>query len=145
MNKLAESLYREVPDKSEIYHIANGTVFPSSLNTIQVVNDEKYHGAHRYIIQNSRGYNNNRAEYDDSYTKLNFIQKNEDGSIIPGVQDEQLILILLDRARKLNEVYPSKWNDIKVHALNIALDACKGRVKGRIADNIMGELVADKA
>ena len=145
MNKLAESLYREVPDKSEIYHIENGTVFPSSLNAIQVVNDEKYNGAHKYIIQNSRGYNNGRAEYDDSYTKLNFIQKNEDGSIIPGVQDEQLILIMLDRAKKLNAVYPSKWNNIKVHALNIALDACKGRIKGRIADGIMGELKADKA
>ena len=96
MNKLAESLYREVPDKNDIYHIENGTVFPSSLNTIQVVNDEKYNGAHKYIIQNSRGYNNDRAEYDDSYTKLNFIQKNEDGTIIPGVQDEQLILIMLD-------------------------------------------------
>ena len=145
MNKLAESLYREVPDKSEVYHIENGTVFPSSLNTIQVVNDEKYNGAHKYIIQNSRGYNNGRAEYDDSYTKLNFIKINEDGTIIPGVQDEQLILIMLDRAKKLNAVYPSKWNNIKVNALNIALDACKGRVKGRIADNIMGELKADKA
>lgn len=145
MNKLAESLYRDVPDKNDIHHIENGTVFPSSLNTIQVVNDEKYNGAHKYIIQNSRGYNNGRAEYDDSYTKLNFIQKNEDGTIIPGVQDEQLILIMLDRAKKLNAVYPSKWNNIKVYALNIALDACKGRVKGRIADNIMGELKADKA
>lgn len=145
MNKLAESLYREIPDKNDIYHIENGTVFPSSLNTIQVVNDEKYNGAHKYIIQNSRGYNNGRAEYDDSYTKLNFIQKNEDETIIPGVQDEQLILIMLDRAKKLNAVYPSKWNNIKIHALNIALDACKGRVKGRIADNIMGKLQADKA
>ena len=145
MNKLAESLYRRTPDKNDINHIENGVVYPSSLNTIQVVNDGKYNGAHKYIIQNSRGYNNGRAEYDDSYTKLNFIQKNEDGSIIPGIQDEQLILIMLDRAKKLNAVYPSKWNDIKVHALNIALDACKGHIKGRIADGIMGELKADKA
>lgn len=145
MNKLAESLYRRTPNKNDINHIENGVVYPSSLNTIQVVNDEKYCGTHNYIIQNSRGYNNGRFEYDDSFTKLNFIRKNDDGSIVPGIQDEQLILILLDRAKKLNEVYPSKWNDMKVHALNIALDACKGRIKGMIADGIMGELKADKA
>lgn len=143
MNKLAEKLYRETPEN--IKHIDNGVVYPSSLNSIQVVDDKKYGGAHEYILQNSRGYNNGRAEYDDSKTKIIFIQKNDDGSIIPGIQDEQLILVMLDRAKKLNEVYPSKWNNIKIHALNIALDACKGRIKGRIADGIMGELKADKA
>ena len=144
MNKLAEKLYRDTPNKSDIKYIENGVVYPSTINTIKVVDDTKYGGAHNYILQNSKGYNNGVAEYDDSTTEINFIQKNDDGSIIPGVQDEQLILVMLDRAKKLNEVYPSKWNSIKIHALNIALNACKGRVKGRIADGIMGQLKADK-
>lgn len=144
MNKLAEKLYRNTPSKSDIKYIENGVVYPSSLNTIQVIDDPKYGGAHNYILQNSKGYNNGVAEYDESTTEIHFIQKNDDGSIIPGVQDEQLILVMLDRAKKLNEVYPSKWNNIKMHALNIALSACKGRVKGRIADGIMGQLKADK-
>lgn len=145
MNKLANKLYRSAPNNSDIKEIDNGVVYPSTLNTVKVVDDPKYGGAHEYILQNSRGYNNNRAEYDDSTTKIRFVQKSEDGSIIPGVQDEQLILVMLDRAKKLNKVYPSKWNNMKIHALNIALDACKGRVRGRIADGIMGELTADKA
>jgi hypothetical protein len=145
MNKLAEKLYRNTPNKSDIKYIENGVVYPSSLNTIQVIDDPKYGGAHDYILQNSKGYNNGVAEYDDSKTKIHFVQMNEDGTIIPGVQDEQLLLVMLDRAKKLNEVYPSRWNKIKVHALNIALEACMGRVRGRIADGIMGQLKADKA
>lgn len=138
MNKLAESLYRSAPSKSDIKEI-KGFVYPSTLNTIKVVDDQSG-GAYNYILQNSRGYNKGRVEYDDSTTKINFV-KNEDGSIIPGVQEEQLLLILLDRTKKLNKTNPNKWNDLKIQAFNVALDACKGFMKSKIADEALSDLI----
>lgn len=66
--------------------------------------------------------------------------KNEDGTIIPGIQDEQLALAMLDRIKKLNTVYPSKINLLQIKALEIFLDACKLRKDDRIARGVLGKL-----
>ena len=66
--------------------------------------------------------------------------RNDDGSITPGLQSEQLALILLDRVKKLNERYPSEQNDKQIEGLTMYLQACKDRVEERINRGVMGEL-----
>lgn len=115
-------------------------VFPSEQETISVEDDKEYGGAHRYIIQNSLGYNNGEAEYQESYTRIQFVEKNEDGTMSAGVQSEQLAYILLDRCMKLNQRFPSDHNQKMIIGLTIFLEACKERVEERISRGVMGQL-----
>ena len=120
----------------------NFKVFPSEELTIKV--DEQldlgYDGAHSYNIKNSLGFNNGKAEYDESYQNINFVMKRDDGSMMPGLQSEQLVYILIDRTNKLNAKYPSEFNEEMLRGLNIYLDACKARVEDRLSRGVMGEL-----
>lgn len=76
----------------------------------------------------------------DKTTTLQFVQKNEDGTVIPGLQSEQLALILLDRVKKLNAKFPHPTNEKQIAGLEMYLDACKERVQERIDRGVMGEL-----
>ena len=87
-------------------------VYPSEELTITVEDDAIYGGAHRYEAKNSVGFNNGVAEYVESSTTIQFVQKNDDGSIIPGIQSEQLALILLDRCVKLNSRFPVSYTHL---------------------------------
>jgi hypothetical protein len=118
----------------------DGTVFPSDAKTIQVEKDADYGGAHRYEIRNCLGFNNGVTEYVDSKQVVQFVQKNEDGSMIPGLQSEQLVLMLIDRHQKLNNRYPSVQNEKMLAGLQMFLDACKERVEERMNRGVMGEL-----
>lgn len=120
----------------------NFKVFPSEELTIEVddILDPDYGGAHSYNIKNSLGFNNGKANYDESYQNINFVMKRNDGTIMPGLQSEQLIYILIDRTNKLNAKYPSDFNEEMLKGLNIYLDACKARIEDRLNRNVMGEL-----
>jgi hypothetical protein len=115
-------------------------IFPSEEKTIVVVSDPDYGGAHRYSMTNSTGFNNGKAEYVTSAQTIQFVQKNEDGTMIPGIQSEQLAYVLLDRCKKLNNRFPSTHNEKMIAGLNIFLDACKERVQERIDRGVMGQL-----
>jgi len=115
-------------------------VFPSEEETIYVSPDTEYNGAHYYKVQNSVGFKDGKAEYVDGYQKIQFVQKNLDGSMIPGLQSEQLAYILLDRCIKLNKKFPSDHNAKMIAGLDIFLDACRERVEERIERGVMGEL-----
>ena len=117
-------------------------VYPSTKSTIEVVPTDGYNGAHRYRVQLCNGFSSKKNTYDyiDKTTTIQFVQKNDDGSIIPGLQSEQLALILLDRVKKLNERYPSPYNDKQIEGLTMYLQACKDRVEERINREVMGEL-----
>lgn len=115
-------------------------VFPSDENTIQVVYDEVYGGAHCYILRESLGFNKGFAEYIDDAQVIRFVQKMDDGTIIPGLQSEQLALVLLDRTRKLNARYPSAQNEKMMAGLQMFLDACRERVQDRMDRGVMGNL-----
>ena len=95
----------------------NFVVFPSEEQTIKVKSDEIYNGAHYYEIQDSIGYNNNKTEYVDSIQSIQFIEKKDDGTTIPGIQSEQLVYVLLDRI-KLNNRFPSEHNEKMISGLN---------------------------
>lgn len=116
------------------------TVYPSEQKTISVYDDAIYGGAHLYEISNCRGFNAGRTEYGDSVTAIQFVQKNDDGTIIEGVQSEQLVIMLIDRHQKLNARFPSKQNEKMLAGLNTFLEACEERVKERINRGVMGDL-----
>jgi len=115
-------------------------VFPSEERTIYVADEDGYDGAHHYVVKNSIGFNNGKAEYVNETTDIQFVQKNEDGTMIPGVQSEQLAFILLDRCVKLNTKFPSNQNLKMLRGLDIFLDACEERVQERINREVMGQL-----
>lgn len=122
--------------------MVEGVVYPSTEQTIKVIENQKYGSAYAYsIIPMVRLDSNNTTIYNENNPiHLRFVQKLEDGTWVEGIQDEQLAYILLDRAKKLNEKIPSVWNKMKIKALDIYLSACKGRVNQRIAEGKLGTL-----
>jgi hypothetical protein len=115
-------------------------VFPSEEKTIQVVDDPIYGGAHCYAVQHSIGFANGRAEYVPFETRIQFVQKLDDGSVIDGVQSEQLAFVLLDRAIKLNSRFPSPQNEKQIAGLRMFLEGCEERVRDRMDRGVMGDL-----
>lgn len=116
------------------------TVFPSEELTIKVQDDPIYGGAHLYEVRESIGFKDGCAEYVEGTQQIQFVEKLDDGTIIPGLQSEQLAFILYDRCRKLNERFPSPENLNMLAGLEIFLSACKERVENRIKRGVMGEL-----
>lgn len=115
-------------------------VFPSNEKTISVENDPVYGGAHKYEIRHSLGFEDGEPVYNDETTTIQFVQKNEDGSVISGFQSEQLVLAILDRTQKLNNKLPSPQNEKMIAGLQMFLDACEERVSDRINRGVMGKL-----
>lgn len=130
-------------------------VYPSEEKTICVMVPEGdiYGGAHLYYITNCLGFEGGKTQYqfeDDIKDgiaglapvgqRIQFVQKNDDGSIVPGLQSEQLVYVLLDRAVKLNTRFPSAQNAQMIAGLELFLDACRKRVEERISRGVMGEL-----
>ena len=117
------------------------TVFPSKVETIEVIPTDGYNGAHRYRARMLNSFKNGRSNYSTTKTDtIQFVQHHEDDSWTPGWQDEQLLYILIDRAIKLNEKYPHPTNKKKLDGLYMALEACKERVEERMSRNVQGEL-----
>ena len=115
-------------------------VFPSNRKTLMVSDDPDYGGAHFYTIKHSTGFNNGEATYVDEYTSIQFVQKNFDGSIISGVQSEQLAYVLLDRVIKLNNRFSSPQNEKMIAGLQMFLEACEELIRDRIKRGVMGDL-----
>lgn len=119
----------------------NYTVFPSIVKTIFVEEDDIYGGAHDYNIYLCSGFQNDDTTYLQwGNINIPFVKREEDGSFTPGVQSEQLVYVLLDRAIKLNNRFPSIHNEKMIERLSMFLEACEDRIKDRIGRNIMGEL-----
>jgi ribosome assembly protein YihI (activator of Der GTPase) len=91
-------------------------------------------------MKNCTGFSDGNHKYVDSTQEIQFVQKNLDGTIIPGVQSEQLALILLDRARKLNARFPSVQNGQMIDGLQMFIEACEDRVRERMDRGVMGDL-----
>lgn len=115
-------------------------VYPSDHNSISVLDDEDYGGAHTYYLNKCLGFQNGSTKYNRDAHIVQFVQKDEDGTIHPGVQSEQLLLMLLDRHEKLNAKYPSEQHAQFVKGIKMALDAQMSRVIDRENRGIMGEL-----
>lgn len=116
------------------------TVFPCEEKTITVKDDPIYGGAHHYHVQNCLGFENGTSKYGKVATVIYFIKKEEDGTIVPGVQHEQLAIVMLDSIEKLNARFPSPQNAKMIEGLNMFLDASKERVEDRKDRGVMGKL-----
>lgn len=122
--------------------LLDSTVFPSDEKTIMVHDDDIYGGAHNYTIKNCLGFNDGKTQYDNDGSEqvINFVRKTDDGKIVPGLQSEQLVHVILDRCRKLNARFPSAQNEKMITGLEMFLDACRERVQDRLDRGVMGEL-----
>ena len=118
----------------------DAVVYPSNEPTISVVDDATYGGAPCYVIRECLGFNDGKTQYIDTEQVVRFVQKNDDGTMIPGLQSEQLVLALLDRHEKLNARFPSEQNAKMIAGLRMFLEACEERVKNRMQRGVMGEL-----
>ena len=118
----------------------DAVVYPSDERTISVVDDATYGGAHCYVIRECLGFNDGKTQYVDTEQVVRFVQKNDDGTMIPGLQSEQLVLALLDRHEKLNARFPSEQNAKMIAGLRMFLEACEERVRNRMERGVMGEL-----
>ena len=130
------------------FTLIEASVYPSTEKTIAVKQDQ-YGGAHHYRITNCLGHNpvSSNTEYAadaemayHKYQDIEFIFKDEHGNFNPGVQSEQLVLMLIDRHKKLNEKFPSTYNEKAILGLQMFLDACEHRVRDRMHRGVMGKL-----
>lgn len=128
--------------KSQYVKLNNLLVYNSTIPTIEVKLDDTYNGAHRYRVRMAKGFNTKKQciEYSKNTSVIQFIQKDTNGTFKEGFQSEQLVLILLDRIKKLNEVFPCEQNEKQIQALEMFLEACKERVDERLSRGVMGEL-----
>ena len=115
-------------------------VFPSDEKTIHVTEDVDYGGAHKYTFNNCLGFSDGKTQYNESSQTIQFVQKNKDGSMTPGLQSEQLVLALIDRQEKLNAIFPSPFNEKALVGLNMFLEAQRERVEDRMSRGVMGDL-----
>lgn len=118
----------------------DAVVYPSDERTISVVDDAIYGGAHCYVIRECLGFNDGKTQYTETEQVVRFVQKNDDGTMIPGLQSEQLVLALLDRHEKLNTRFPSEQNAKMIAGLRMFLEACEERLRNRMERGVMGEL-----
>lgn len=123
------------------YIFLNDTVFPSEEKTVAPIEvNDTYGGAHTYLVKKCAGFENGKTVYPGGITYIQFVRKNDDGSVIPGLQNEQLYIILIDRLKKLNAKFPDKRNDQQIEHLEALLSLCKERVQERIERGVMGQL-----
>lgn len=120
--------------------VLDAVVFPSDVKSISVFDDKDYGGAHQYVFTNSIGFKDGKAEYVPFTQSIQFVQKNEDGTMLPGVQSEQLVIALIDRTKKLNARFPSGFNVRMIDGLEMFLAACRDRIQDRINRGVMGDL-----
>lgn len=117
------------------------TIFPSTHPSVAVANDnDVYGGAHTYVLENCLGFANGETQYGGGTQTLPFCQKSDDGRITPGVLDQQLAIVMLDRIQKLNARFPCDENALMISALEQFLEASKLRVENRIKRGVMGDL-----
>jgi hypothetical protein len=135
MDKLPE----EKPS-AKMRSLAFARVFPSEEETISCENDDVYGGAHLYTARLSEGFADGKAIYTEDEALIQFVQANEDGTMRPGLQSEQLVLILIDRHQKLHSKFPSPYTHDMLKGLNMFLNASRQRVHDRINRGVMGNL-----
>ncbi|MEX0313428.1 MAG: hypothetical protein AB3N18_04560 [Allomuricauda sp.] len=108
--------------------------------TVEESSDLDYGGAHRYTFKNCVGWQDGMTKYESGEQTIQFVQKNEDGTIIPGLQSEQLLIALIDRHKKLNEKFPCRENALMITKLEECLMWQEARLRDRVDRGVMGDL-----
>lgn len=115
-------------------------VYPTNEVSVRVENDAIYGGAHKYEMKNCVGFVDGETKYEGGTQEIQFVQKNDDGTIIPGLQSEQLLIMLIDRHTKLNNRFSSRSGALAITKMEEALHWLEDRVRERIERDVMGEL-----
>lgn len=125
----------------EMRVVIDSAVFPSTENTIvSIKTDDKFNGAHNYEVKPMLRYEPGvGAAYGLEGMPVTFVKKNDDGTWQPGLQSEQLLLLLIDRHVKMSAVFPSPQDDHFLSFLNSALNVLAMRVQDRTRRGVMGE------
>jgi len=118
----------------------NKTVYPSDVRSIAVATDDEYGGAYKYMFIESLGHENGIPKYAGSEQSIQFIKKDLDGTVTPGLQDQQVLLALIDRHKKLNGKFPSREGALAITKMEEALHWLQARVTERIERGVMGDL-----
>jgi hypothetical protein len=136
-----------MPVREPLGIAAAGEVYPSKETSIYAVIETgkeseqlPFGGAHEYILRHNVGFENNDHKYSEGTTHLKFVRRLESGEMVPGLQSEQLIIMLKDRTHKLNKKFPSPQNEKMLIGLDMFLEACKERIDDRISRGVMGDL-----
>lgn len=117
------------------------TIYPSTHPSVAVAHDnDQYGGAHTYILENCLGFANGDTQYGGGVQVIQFCHKADDGHVTPGVLDQQLAIVMLDRIEKLNARFPCEENAQMIAALESFLEASRLRVENRMKRGVMGEL-----
>lgn len=125
---------------SKLFRTIDMSVYPSDQKTVYVKYDDLYEGAHNYFITKTLGFHNGETNYVFDEQEIQFVKKDDNGDITPGIQNEQLIIMLLDRDEKLNNRFPHETYEEKKACLIRYLELCKNRIDDRIQRNVMGDL-----
>ena len=117
-------------------------VFPTNEVSVWGTSEEAYNNevAHQFKFKNCLGFHEGQTVYDDSFQELQFVQKNEDGSMIPGLQSEQLLRALIARHKSMNTKFPSREGALAITYMETALLFLQERVAERIDRGVMGQL-----
>ena len=117
-------------------------IFPSKEISVHGASESDYNdeAAHSFRVKNCVGFNNGQTEYVDSHQDIQFVKKLEDGTVIPGMQSEQLLRILIARTQALNNKFPDRRNSIAITHMEEALLQFQERVSERIDRGVMGQL-----
>lgn len=122
-------------------NILESRVYPSAYPTVGVAHDnDQYGGAHHYVFENCKGFENGETQYGGGVQSLQFVHKDDNGTITAGLQSEQLVIALIDRTEKLNKRFPSPQNEKMILGLKMFLEAAKERIDDRINRGVMGDL-----
>jgi hypothetical protein len=104
--------------------------------------DDVYGGAHVYMFRPSIGFKDGKTQFDKTleYQFIQFVEKKDDGTIVPGMLTEQILIMLLDRHKKLNDRFPCAEYEQFKYGIDLALEALIMRVRDRMDRGVMGNL-----
>lgn len=120
-------------------------VYPSTeASVFALEHGDGYGGAHDYEIITSRGIAGGRLDLTGDFEGITFLQKRDLGNgnveVRPGLQSEQLLIVLIDRHKKLDAVFPCKENKQLIGHLEAALGCIEARVRDRLERGVAGQL-----
>ena len=88
---------RIISSRKKYVPVKDLVVYPSKTETIEVIPDDGFNGAHRYRARMCAGFVNGKTKYVDATDTIQFVHKHEDGTITPGVSTSIIPLLGLTK------------------------------------------------
>ena len=79
---------RIISSRKKYVPVKDLVVYPSKTETIEVIPDDGFNGAHRYRAQMCAGFVNGKTKYVDATDTIQFVHKHEDGTVTPGSEED---------------------------------------------------------